>query len=144
MEMTQTVWSVSSPLVSKWTRTHEQLVPKSSRTQYELVPKALTLTHEYEMTRVWFDLGTRWQVGLDRHPYSHVAWGDHATKKCDQSVQCDRSVPRMAGRLVWRVRASGPIKRGDNYVVRPGSVICAICRDRYRPSPVRGWSHCLG
>jgi len=31
------------------------------------------------------------------------------TKKCDQCVQCDRSVPRAAGRPVWRARASGPI-----------------------------------
>jgi len=47
-------------------------------------------------------------------------------KKCDQCVQCDRLVPRTAGplpRTVLRIWVSGPIKRGANYVGRPGSAI---------------------
>ena len=52
--------------------------------------------------------------------------------QCDQCVQCDRSVPRAAGRPVWRARASSAIKRGANYVGRSRSAINAICRYRAR------------
>jgi len=36
--------------------------------------------------------------------------------QCDQCVQCDRPLPGAAGHLVWRAQASGPIKRGTNYI----------------------------
>jgi len=52
----------------------------------------------------------------------HVAGRTKKCNQCDQCVQCVRSVPCAAGRPVWRVRASSPIKKGGaNYVGRPGS-----------------------